>query len=132
MTSKNKIRFKIILSLITLLMITCFAISVFSAGTESIDEQLEQLKSILDSSSYYSAFRKNQILLPKLKELLEEGISFKDTKEIVENSVKKSIDTYDMKDIFDALLEIKKKELPTVPIINKINEGLAKNASKTD
>jgi uncharacterized protein YeeX (DUF496 family) len=123
---------KIILSLITLLTIFSLAISAFSVGTASIDEQIEELKNIIDSSSKYSDFRKNQILLPKLKELLEEGISFEDTKEIVENSVKKLTDAYDMKDIFDALLETKKKGLFTVSIINKINEGLAKNASKVE
>jgi hypothetical protein len=123
---------KLIFSLITLFIIFSFAISVFSAETASIDEQIEELKNIIDSSSKYSDFRKNQILLPKLKELLEEGISFEDTKEIVENSVKKLTDAYDMKDIFDALLETKKKGLFTVSIINKINEGLAKNASKVE
>ena len=128
----NKIKNKIILSLITLIIIFSFVISIFSADTVTINEQLEQLESIIDSSSKYSEFRKNQILLPKLKELLEEGISFEDTKEIVENSVKKLTDAYDMKDIFDALLETKKKGLFTVSIINKINEGLAKNASKVE
>ena len=129
---KNKIKFKLILSLIILIAILSFAIFAFAAEEPTIDEQLEQLKNILGSSSRYSDFRKNQILLPKLKELLEEGISFEDTKEIVENSVKKLTDAYDMKDIFDALLETKKKGLFTVSIINKINEGLAKNASKVE
>ncbi len=132
MISKNKIKFILALSSITLLMIFLFAIFAFSAETATIDEQIEQLKNVIDSSSKYSDFRKNQILLPKLKELLEEGISFEDTKEIVENSVKKLTDAYDMKDIFDALLETKKKGLFTVSIINKINEGLAKNASKVE
>jgi len=129
---KNKIKIKLILSLIILIAILSFAIFAFAAEEPTIDEQLEQLKNILGSSSRYSDFRKNQILLPKLKELLEEGISFEDTKEIVENSVKKLTDAYDMKDIFDALLETKKKGLFTVSIINKINEGLAKNASKVE
>ena len=128
----NKNKNKLIFSLITLFIIFSFAISVFSAEIANIDEQIEELKNIIDSSSKYSDFRKNQILLPKLKELLEEGISFEDTKEIVENSVKKLTDAYDMKDIFDALLETKKKGLFTVSIINKINEGLAKNASKVE
>ncbi len=123
---KNKITFPLII----LLTIFCFAIPVFSAETATMDEQIEQLTSIIDSSSKYSDFRKNQILLPKLKELLEEGISFENTKEIVENSVKKLTDAYDMRDIFDALLETKKKGLFAVSIINKINEGLSKNASK--
>lgn len=125
--SKNKII--LILSLIIIFSLTIFA---FAVEEESINEQLEQLKNILDSSSKYSAFRKNRVLLPQLKELLEEGIDFEDTKGILENSVKKSIDAYDMKEIFNVLLETKKKELPTKPIINKINEGLAKNINKNE
>ncbi|MGB6370771.1 MAG: hypothetical protein WBF68_07030 [Atribacterota bacterium] len=131
MISKNKIKFKLILSLITLFTIFTFAISVFSAETATIDEQLEQLRNILDSSSTYSAFQ-TTMLLKSAQNLIESGISFEDTKEIVENSVKKLTDAYDMKDIFDALLETKKKGLFTVSIINKINEGLAKNASKVE
>jgi hypothetical protein len=122
---------KLTLSLITLLAIFSFAISVFSAETATIDEQLEQLRNILDSSSTYSAFQ-TTMLLQSAQNLIEFGISFEDTKEIVENSVKKLTDAYDMKDIFDALLETKKKGLFTVSIINKINEGLAKNASKVE
>ena len=123
---------KIILSLITIIVIFCFAIiSVFSAVTETIDEQIEQLKSILGSSSSYSAFQ-TTMLLKSARDLIESGILFEDTKEIVENSVKKLTDAYDMKDIFDALLETKKKGLFTVSIINKINEGLSKNASKVE
>jgi len=131
MISKNKIKFKLILSLITLFTIFTFAISVFSAETATIDEQLEQLRNILDSSSTYSAFQ-TTMLLKSAQNLIESGISFEDTKEIVENSVKKLTDAYDMKDIFDALLETKKKGLFNVSIINKINEGLAKNASKVE
>jgi len=122
---------KIILSLITLLTIFSFTISIFSAETATIDEQLEQLRGILDSSSTYSAFQ-TTMLLKSTQNLLESGVLFEDTKIILENSVKKSFDAYDMKDIFDALLETKKKGLFTVSIINKINEGLAKNASKVE
>jgi len=132
MISKNKIKNATILSLITLLTILSFTISIFAAETATIDEQLEQLRDILNSSPSYSDFQKNQMLLPALQGILESGVSFEDTKEIVENSVKKLTDAYDMKDIFDALLETKKKGLFTVSIINKINEGLAKNAGKVE
>jgi hypothetical protein len=131
MLSKNKIKFKLILSLITLLVIFSFTISISSTEAATIDEQLEELRGILDSSSTYSAFQIT-MLLKSAQNLIESGISFEDTKEIVENSVKKLTDAYDMKDIFDALLETKKKGLFTVSIINKINEGLAKNASKVE
>ena len=131
MFSKNKIKFKLVLTLITLFMIFSFVISIFAAGEETIDEQLEQLKSILDSSSEYSNFQKNQMLLPALNELLESGIPFEDTKKIIENSVEKSFDAYDVKKVFDIILETQLEGLPAELLINKINEGIAKNISNT-
>ncbi len=121
---------KIILSLITLLTIFSFTISIFSAETATIDEQLEQLKNIFDSSSTYSAFQ-TSMLVKSTQNLLEIGISFEDTKAIIENSVEKSLDAYSIKKVFDVLLNAKKDGLPTEPLINKINEGLAKNVNKS-
>jgi len=127
----NKNKNNLIATLIIFALIIFIISFAFAAEETTINEQLEQLRSILDSSSTYSAFRIT-MLLKSAQNLIESGILFEDTKEIVENSVKKLIDAYDMKDIFDALLETKKKGLFTVSIINKINEGLAKNASKVD
>jgi len=120
---------KIILSLITLLMILCFAISVFSAETASIDEQMEQLKSIIDSSSY-SAFQ-SRMILNTAQNLLELGIPFEDTKNIIENSVEESFDAYSVKKVFDVILDTQQEGLPTEPLINKVNEGFAKNVNKS-
>jgi hypothetical protein len=122
---------KIILSLITLIALFAFAISIFSAEKATIDEQLEQLSGILDSSSSYSDFQKNQMLLPVLKGLLESGISFDDTREIIENSIEKSFDAYSAKKVFDIILETQQGGLPAEPLINKVNEGFAKNANKS-
>jgi hypothetical protein len=125
MISKNKI----ILYLITIFMIFSFAISVFSTEIATIDEQIIELKNILNSSSTYSAFQTN-MLLNTIQNLWEAGISFQDTKGIIENSVAKTIDAYSVKKVFDILLETKNDNLPTEPLINKINEGLAKNVNK--
>src|SRR4030042_3706630 len=127
MISKNKIKFKIILSLITIIVIFCFAISAFSAGTESIDEQIEQLKSILDSS--YSAFQ-SRMILTTAQDLLELGIPFEDTKKIIENSLEESFDAYSVKKVFAVILDTQQEGLPTGPLINKVNEGFAKNVDK--
>ena len=129
MISKNKIKLILTLSLITLVTIFCFAFSAFSAGTASIDEQIEQLKSIIDSSSY-SAFQ-SRMILNTAQDLLESGIPFEDTKNIIENSVKESFDAYSVKKVFDVILETKQENLPTEPLINKVNEGFAKNVDKT-
>ena len=130
MVSKNKIKFKLILSLITLLTIFSFAISIFSAETESIDEQIEQLRNILGSSSSYSAFQ-TTMLLKSAQSLLESGIPFEDTKKIIENSVEESFDAYSVKKVFDVILETQQEGLPTEPLINKVNEGFAKNVNET-
>ena len=121
---------KIILSLITLLTIFSFAISIFSAETATIDAQIEQLKNIIGSSSSYSAFQ-SRMILNTAQDLLELGLPFEDTKKIIENSVEESFDAYSMKKIFDVILETQQDGLPTESLINKINEGFAKNANKS-
>jgi hypothetical protein len=126
MISKNKI----ILYLITIFMIFSFAISVFSTEIATIDEQITELKDILNSSTTYSAFQ-TTMLLKSAQDLLEAGILFEDTRGIIENSVAKTIDAYSVKKVFDILLETKNDNLPTEPLINKINEGLAKNVNKS-
>lgn len=128
--SKNKIKFKLIFSLITLLAIFSLVIFAFAAETATINEQLEQLKNILDSSSNYSDFQKNQMLLPNLKDLLVSGIPFEDTKNIIENSIEESFDAYSVKKVFDVILNTQQEGLPTEPLINKVNEGFAKNVDR--
>lgn len=129
MISKNKIKFKLALSLITLLMIFTFVISVFSAEEATIDEQIEQLKIIIGSSSY-SAFQ-SRMILNSAQDLLESGIAFEDTKKIIENSIEESFDAYSVKKVFDVILETQQDGLPTELLINKINEGFAKNIDKS-
>jgi hypothetical protein len=129
MMKLKKNKNKIILYLITLLTIFSFAISIFSAETATIDEQLEQLKDIIDSSSY-SAFQ-SRMILNTAQDLLESGIPFEDTKTIIENSVEESFDAYSVKKVFDIILETQQEGLPTEPLINKVNEGFAKNVNNS-
>jgi len=129
MISKRKIKFKLILSLITLLVIISFTISISSTETATIDEQLEQLRGILDSSSVYSAFQIT-MLLKSAQNLIESGILFENTRGIIENGVEKSLDAYSMKKIFDLILETQQENIPTESLINKVNEGFAKNIDK--
>jgi len=124
--SKNKL----ISSLITFFIICSITIFTFAEEEESINEQLEQLRNILDSSSTYSAFQ-TRMLLNTAQSLLESGIVFEDTKGIIENSVEKSLDAYSIKKVFDVILETKEDGLPTEPLINKVKEGLSKNINKT-
>jgi hypothetical protein len=121
---------KLILFLIFFFLILSLPIFAFAVEEENINEQLEQLKNILNSSSSYSAFQ-TTMLLKSAQDLLEAGILFEDTRGIIENSVAKTIDAYSVKKVFDILLETKNDSLPTEPLINKINEGLAKNVNKS-
>jgi len=120
---------KIILPLITLITIFYFTVPAFSAETASVDEQIEQLKSIIDSSSY-SAFQ-SRMILNTAQDLLESGIPFEDTKKIIENSLEESFDAYSVKKVFDIILDTQQEGLPTESLINKVNEGFAKNINKS-
>ena len=126
---KNKNKIILILSLIIIFSFPIFAFAAV-VEEENINEQLEQLKNILNSSSSYSAFQ-TTMLLNSAQDLLEAGILFEDTRGIIENSVAKTIDAYSVKKVFDILLETKNNSLPTETLINKINEGLAKNVNKS-
>ena len=131
MLLKIKNKNKLILFLIFFFLIFSLPIFAFAAvEEENINEQLEQLKNILNSSSSYSAFQ-STMLLKSAQDLLEAGILFEDTRGIIENSVAKTIDAYSVKKVFDILLETKNDNLPTEPLINKINEGLAKNVNES-
>ena len=122
---------KLILSLITFFAIVYFlTILIFSAETITTEEQLEQLKNILNSSSTYSAFQAS-MLLKGAQNLIESGILFEDTRRIIENSIEKSFDAYSVKKVFDVILGTQQEGLPTEPLINKVNEGFAKNVNKS-
>ena len=124
-----KIKNNLISTLAIFALIFFIAIFAFSAETATIDEQLEQLKNILDSSSAYSAFQ-TSMLLKSAQNLLESGVIFEDTKMILENSIAKSLDAYSIKKVFDVILGAQQDGLPTKPLISKINEGFAKNIDK--
>jgi hypothetical protein len=72
------------------------------------------------------------MLLPALKELLESGIPFEVTRGIIENSVEKSVDAYDMKKVIGVILDTQQDGLPTDTLFNKLNEGLAKNVNNSE
>ena len=130
MISKNKIKNNLMSTLIIFVLIIFIISFAFSAETATIDEQLEQLRNILDSSSSYSAFQ-TTMLLKSAQNLLEAGILFEDTKGIIENSVEESFDAYSVKKVFDIILETQQDGLPTGPLINKVNEGFAKNVNSS-
>ncbi|MEA2022022.1 MAG: hypothetical protein U9N08_06070, partial [Candidatus Caldatribacteriota bacterium] len=121
MKIKNKI---IYFSIICMLLISFT--SAFAAETENINEQMVQLEDILNSSSTYSAFQ-TSMLLKSAQNLIDAGISYENTEEIIKNSVENSLNAYNIKKVFDVILETQEEGLPSETLINKVNEGLAKN-----
>jgi hypothetical protein len=130
MFSKNKMKNNLISTLIIFALIIFIVSFAFGAEEKIVDEQIEQLRNILDSSSAYSAFQ-TTMLLKSAQNLIESGILFKDTRGIIENSLEKSLDAYSVKKVFDIILETQQENLPTESLINKVNEGFAKNVNKS-
>ena len=120
--SKNKIIDFSIICVLTMFFIS----QSFAADTGNVDEQIAQLEEILNSSSAYSAFQTN-MLLKSAQSLIDAGISYENTEEIIENSVDNSLNAYNIKKVFDVILDAQEEGLPSESLINKVNEGFAKN-----
>ena len=119
---QNKIIYFLIICMLSIFL-TSFA---FAAETENINQQMNQLEGILNSSSTYSAFQ-TSMLLKSAQNLIDAGISYENTEEIIKNSVENSLNAYNIKKVFDVILETQEEGLPSETLINKVNEGLAKN-----
>ena len=96
-----------------------------AAGSDNLEEELDQLETILNNSSGYSAFQSTMIL-NSAGELLESGVSFDDTKNLIESHLNNSTSAYSVKKSLDLILEAQTEGLPIKSLINKIEEGLAK------
>jgi hypothetical protein len=126
MFSKMKIKYKMTyFSIICMLLISLTSFA-FATETENINQQMVQLEDILNSSSTYSAFQ-TSMLLKSAQNLIDAGISYEDTEEIIINSVESSLNAYNIKKVFDVILDTQEEGLPSETLINKVNEGLAKN-----
>ena len=122
----KKNRNKIKSSLVTFILVVFLISFTFTSVTADSDDQMAQLEDILNSSSNYSAFQIN-MLLNSAQDLIEEGISYEDTEEIIKNSIDNSFSAYNIKKVFDIIIETQQEGLLTESLINKVNEGLAKN-----
>lgn len=117
---------KLIFFPILFVLIIFLTSSTFAAETENANEQMFQLESILNSSSSYSAFQ-TTMLLNSAQSLIDTGISYEDTEEVISNGIEKSVNAYNIKKLLDVILENQQSGLPSESLINKINEGLAKS-----
>ena len=96
-----------------------------TAGSDNLEEELNQLETILNNSPDYSAFQRTMIL-NSAGELLESGVSFDDTKNIIESHLNNSTNAYSVKKSLDLILEAQIEGLPIESLISKMEEGLAK------
>lgn len=96
-----------------------------TAGSDNLEEELNQLETILNNSPGYSAFQSTMIL-NSAGELLESGVSFDDTKNIIESHLNNSTNAYSIKKSLDLILEAQIEGLPIESLISKMEEGLAK------
>ena len=119
----KKILIKFSFIFLLLLSLTSF---VFSSETGNVNDYVDQLEEIINSSSAYSAFQ-TSMMLKSAQSLIDAGISYEDTEEILENSVDNSLNAYNIKKVFDVILEAQEEGLPSDSLINKVNEGFAKN-----
>ena len=123
---KMKIKNELIRFSFIFLLLLSFTFFSFSEQTESANEQTTKLEKIIHSSSAYSDFQ-TSMLLKSAQGLMDAGISYENTEEILMNSVDNSLNAYNIKKVFDIIQQTREKGLPSEPIINKFNEGLAKN-----
>ena len=123
-TKRNKISI-IFLAIFISLAIFILVSPAQAAGSDNLEEELDQLKAILNNSPGYSAFQRTMIL-NSAGELLESGVSFDDTRNIIEGHLKNSANAYSVKKSLNLILKAQREGLPIESLINKIEEGLAK------
>lgn len=124
-TKRNKTSIMFFLALFISLAIFILVSPAQATSSGNLEEELDQLETILNNSLDYSAFQKTMIL-NSAGELLESGVSFDDTKNIIENHLNNSTNAYSVKKSLDLILEAQIEGLPIESLINKIEEGLAK------
>ena len=120
--SKNKISILLVVGLLLIFSTTL----AFSAETENANEYAEQLQEIISASSAYSDFQ-TSMLIKFAQSLIDSVISYGETEEILKNSVSNALNAYNIKKVFDVIQKTQEEGLPPKPLINKFNEGLAKN-----
>jgi len=124
-TTRNNTSITFFLAIFISLAVFILASPAQASGSGNLEEELDQLETILNNSPGYSAFQRTMIL-NSAGELLESGVSFDDTKNIIEDHLSNSTNAYSVKKSLDLILEAQTEGLPIESLLNKIEEGLAK------
>jgi len=116
--------------LILILIITpCIIYSYpIYAGQSENPPSLQQISEIINSYPDISPFQASR-LLKEAEEAIQFGISLDDAQDIIQKSLENEGNPYTIISLFSLLSDVEKDNLPTSPLINKIEEGLAKGVS---
>jgi len=116
--------------LILMIIITVCLIPSSSIWAEQSETSpsLQQISEIIDSYPNISSFKADQ-LLKEAEKAIQSGISTEDTREIIQKSLENEGNPYTIISLLSLLSDVKKDNLPTSPLINKIEEGLAKGVA---
>jgi len=128
--NKNKKNNKLKNILILILIITVCIIPSSSIWAEQSETSpsLQQISEIIDSCPNISSFQAGR-LLKEAEKAIKSGVSLEDTEKIIRESLKTKGNAYTIISLLSLLSDVKKDNLPTSPLINKIEEGLAKGVS---
>jgi hypothetical protein len=116
--------------LILILIITACIILSSSIWAEQSETtpSLQQISEIIDSYPNISSFQAGR-LLKEAEKAIQSGLSLEDTEKIIQESLKTKGNAYTIISLLSLLGDVEKDNLPTSPLISKIEEGLAKGVS---
>jgi len=122
----NKLKNILILILIISACII-YSYPIYAEQSET-SPSLQQISEIIDSCPNISSFQAGR-LLKEAEKAIQSGVSLEDTEKIIQESLKTKGNAYTIIGLLSLLSDVKKDNLPTSPLINKIEEGLAKGVS---
>jgi len=116
--------------LILILIITACIILSSSIWAEQSETtpSLQQISEIIDSYPNISSFQAGR-LLKEAEKAIQSGLSPEDTEKIIQESLKTKGNAYTIINLLSLLGDVEKDNLPTSPLISKIEEGLAKGVA---
>jgi len=116
---------KNILILILIITICIIPTSSIWAEQPETSSSLQQISEIIDSYPNISSFQAGRLLI-EAEKAIQSGVSSEDTENIIRESLKIKGNAYTIISLLSLLGDVEKDNLPTSPLINKIEEGLAK------
>jgi hypothetical protein len=126
MNKKNKP--KNILILILIITACIILSSSIHAEQSETTPSLRQISEIIDSYPNISSFQAGR-LLKEAEKAIQSGLSPEDTEIIIQESLKTKGNAYTIINLLSLLGDVEKDNLPTSPLISKIEEGLAKGVA---